>query len=1000
MASPVDSFSKTLVAAGLMTAEELMALWSEIPVEKRPQQPAEFANLLVERGKLTKHQAQELIAGRGARLVMGDYVILREIGAGGMGQVYQAQHRRMKRLVALKVMSSAAMRDEAAVKRFQREVQAAARLEHENIVTAYASGESGDVKYLVMQFVDGGDLSQLVKRDGPLPIERAVDYVLQAAAGLAYAHREGVIHRDIKPANLLLDKKGIIKILDMGLARIEDGEDGLTATEQVMGTVDYMSPEQAANTKTADARADIYSLGCTLWYLLTGKKAYEADTMIGRLMAHRDAPLPSLVKTRDDAPWPLEQALHKMLAKRAQDRFQTMEDVIAALAPYGSAGSNSSVNTRSGGSGTGGGRSAEMAAFMQAMTPGPAAKPGGGAAATTSKSSSGSKTSLAANLDVTQQFDHSEADTDPKSAIRNSSAAVASAASAPSRTRPTSGAGGSGPKIGMWIAGGIGVMALVVGGIIVMSRAPQENVVAESSEANAKAATNTPAGANVAPLPVKPPSATNAVAISFVPTSTTQNSAGLPVRVDANLDADRKAAEFLNGEYRLLLVTPSDGKAWNVVAGTPLPSEPFRITRIIRESSLPAITAIVRENELLPVFEPLTHLEELNDGANRMGLDAASLERLAKAPCGRSLRSLVLGAIPSAPIITALGRFPQLDSVRFVATSVTDADMETLKQLPARIKRLAFYDFDKAHRLTDAGRRVLSEITPLDLVFEANDAGLDAKTFAALAANPKLRSLTFRNSGPAYSFGDADLAELGRSKSLRLIDLHPPKKTPAITDAGIRTLATNMPRCTFLWSGGTITARNAERFLTPKPGEVVDLMPLIDPEIHAHKGRWEKQGSSLLTSPEPDPCSLELPVEPAPAYRLEAMVERVSGTEGFGMVLTVGTSEVRLLFDGYRPTGLRSGLDLVDGKRASEQPDAYRQEVFKQREPTHIVVDVAPDRVLAVCNGITVVDFQGDAGRLSIPPRAVIDYRFPPKTLSLMAYRPQCRVTKLTYMAK
>lgn len=444
MAVTVDQFSKALVASGLMAAEELMSLWAEIPVGDRPTKSEDFAQLLVVQGKLTSFQAQELLAGRGGRLVMGDYVVLTEIGAGGMGQVYKARHRRMKRIVALKVMSNAAMRDEAAVKRFQREVQAAARLEHENIVTAYASGEAGEVKYLVMQFVDGGDLSQLVKSEGPLPLERAIDYVLQVAAGLAFAHRAGIIHRDIKPANLLLDKKGQVKILDMGLARIEGGEDGLTATEQVMGTVDYMSPEQATNTKTADARADIYALGCTLWYLLTGKKVYESDSLIGRLMAHRDAPLPSLVKARDDAPWPLEQALHKMIAKRPQDRFQTMDEVLAALEPFApnGGGSRSGMGSSIGmGSGP---QNAEYSAFLK--TVGPAVK--------TDVKAAPSKTNL--NIDATQQLSRAEIATDPKSTLAPPPRNVASA-----KPQPKGAGGKRGPSLKL-ITAGIGGFALLM----------------------------------------------------------------------------------------------------------------------------------------------------------------------------------------------------------------------------------------------------------------------------------------------------------------------------------------------------------------------------------------------------------------------------------------------------------------------------------------------------------------------------------------------------------
>jgi predicted Ser/Thr protein kinase len=342
----VAEFVQAAQDSGILTPE-VLAEFAQDVAPKADATP--LANRLVKAGRLSAFQAKYIYGGKAKSLLLGPYVVLDVLGKGGMGYVYKAEHRKMRRVVALKVIARAALQSPDAVRRFEREVQAAARLEHPNIVTAFDAGEASGTHYLVMQYVEGRNLSEVVKELGPQPLGRTVDWILQAARGLAFAHEQGVIHRDIKPGNLLVDSRGTVKILDMGLARLENldaDQDQLTGTGQIMGTVDYMAPEQAVDTRQADARADIYSLGVTLWYLLTARPLFAGDTAMNKMMAHMQTPVPPLASERGHVPPAVEAAFQRMVAKRPVDRFQSMREVIAALGPAaGCDGSRAAVHS-------------------------------------------------------------------------------------------------------------------------------------------------------------------------------------------------------------------------------------------------------------------------------------------------------------------------------------------------------------------------------------------------------------------------------------------------------------------------------------------------------------------------------------------------------------------------------------------------------------------------------------------------------------------------------
>ncbi|MBI1374125.1 MAG: SUMF1/EgtB/PvdO family nonheme iron enzyme [Phycisphaera sp.] len=324
-----------LQRVGILAPDDAEATISSLGGDLSSVAPAELTRTLARRGVLTEHQATVTQNGQVDTLTIGEYVVLDKIGAGGMGTVYRARHKLMRREVAVKVLPKHVAQDEALVQRFVREVQAAGRLVHPNIVTAFDAGKKDDLIYLVMECVNGKDLGAiLTQRGSPLPVEQAIDYVIQAARGLAYAHAQGVIHRDIKPGNLLLSDQGVVKVLDMGLARVESEVGGagdyqtLTHSEMTMGTAAYMAPEQARDARTADHRADIYSLGCTLYRLLTNTYPYSGDSMVGTLLAHQQSPIPRLPAGFSPH---LQHVLDRMLAKDPSERFDSCDALIASL---------------------------------------------------------------------------------------------------------------------------------------------------------------------------------------------------------------------------------------------------------------------------------------------------------------------------------------------------------------------------------------------------------------------------------------------------------------------------------------------------------------------------------------------------------------------------------------------------------------------------------------------------------------------------------------------
>lgn len=295
-----------------------------------------LAQELEKAGLITAWQNEKLLQGKHRGFFLGKYKLLDYIGSGGMSTVYLAEHIRLKRRVAIKILPTKRVDDASYLERFLLEARAIASLDHPNIVRAYDVNNDGNIYYLSMEYVEGQDLERRVRKSGPLDPNKAADFIRQAADGLTHAHKRGMIHRDIKPGNLLLDEEDTIRILDMGLARLTTLDRSLTIehNERVLGTTDYLAPEQALNSHTIDHRADLYSLGCSLYFLLVGNPPFPTGTIAQRLIKHQVEDPKPIESFRNDVPKTLLAICAKMMAKKPEKRYQTAEEVSADLLTF------------------------------------------------------------------------------------------------------------------------------------------------------------------------------------------------------------------------------------------------------------------------------------------------------------------------------------------------------------------------------------------------------------------------------------------------------------------------------------------------------------------------------------------------------------------------------------------------------------------------------------------------------------------------------------------
>jgi serine/threonine protein kinase len=334
----VEEFFQLLRKSGIVDDQKLTRFLEQHSIEhERTGDLRELADSLIADGVLTRFQAEQFLLGKWRGFTIGKYKLLERIGVGGMGQVFLCEHLFMRRRVAVKILPPEKAEQPAALGRFYREARAAGSLDHPNIVRTHDIDQDGNLHFIVMEYVDGSNLLDIVKRFGPMDVGRAVAYAYQIALGLDYAFRAGIIHRDVKPGNVLIDRRGTARILDMGLARFFRDQDDLLTVKYddkiVLGTADYVAPEQVANSHAVDVRVDVYGLGATLYFLLAGHAPFPTGTVSQKLLWHRTKEPTPIRQIRPEVSEELSAVVAKLMAKDPNRRYQTPAEAAAALKP-------------------------------------------------------------------------------------------------------------------------------------------------------------------------------------------------------------------------------------------------------------------------------------------------------------------------------------------------------------------------------------------------------------------------------------------------------------------------------------------------------------------------------------------------------------------------------------------------------------------------------------------------------------------------------------------